>query len=151
MCLDFLPSAHILCPKMPLHPQYLSKKSGYHLFLRLHIQCHVLHDTFLKSIFPSLLLKITDFSSWTLCSKIIPLLDGCMHGVISGWLIFLPHLSFLHWYCFHSALKLAPIFNFFASLFSFLFHGPRNSQSWKVITIFGLFQLNYDSFQRIKK
>lgn len=89
MPLDFLPGAHILCPKMPLHPQYLSKISGYHLFLRLHLQCHMLRDTCLKSVFPSLLLKITDFRSWIFYLKIIPLLDGCMHGVINGWLIFL--------------------------------------------------------------
>lgn len=85
MCLDFLPSAHILCPKMPLHPQYLSKKSGYHLFLRLHIQCHMLHDTFLKSIFPSLLLNSL-FEN----NSII----GWMHAWGDKWVVDFPSTPF---------------------------------------------------------
>lgn len=51
--LDFLLNAHILCPKMPLHPQYLSEKSGYHLVLRLHIQCRMPHDTLIPPSPPS--------------------------------------------------------------------------------------------------
>lgn len=106
-----------LCPKMSLHSQYLCKKSDYHLFLRLHIQCHMLHDTFLNSIFASLLLKI------------ILSLDGCVHAWDDKWMVDFPYTPFFLEFCgFHSAFKLAPIFNHLTSLSSFLFPLPSISQ-----------------------